>query len=153
MKSFIQRIDGIIEPLRGIADKFGTPLLALSFRLYVAQIFFKSGCLRLQSALNDDWGTQIFLFEMEHPVPVLSAEWAAIVTTTGELLFPVLVGLGLFARFGAAGIFTMALIIQLTYMQSAEHILWMALMAAVFINGPGRISVDHFLLKWLRKDI
>jgi len=152
MKNFIRKIDGIIEPLRGIADKFGMPLLTLSFRLYVAQIFFKSGWLRLQSALNGDWDTQIFLFDMEHPVPGLSAEWAAIVTTTGELLFPVLVGLGLFARFGAAGIFTMALIIQLTYMQSAEHILWMALMAAVFINGPGRISIDHYLLKWIRKD-
>jgi len=152
MRKLLEKIDNSIDHLRNIANRFAAPVLDLTFRLYVAQIFFSSGLNRLQSAINGDWGSQIFLFDMEHPVPGFSPELAAVITTAGELVLPVLVGLGLFARFGAAGMFLMALIIQLTYVQSPEHILWMALMASIFIKGPGAISVDHFLLKWLRRE-
>ncbi len=151
MKCPATKIDCMIEPLRKLANKIGAPLLDLAFRLYVAQVFFKSGMLRLQSALNGDWGTQIFLFDMEHPVPYMSPEIAAVVTTAGELALPVLLALGLFSRFGAAGLFAMALMIQLTYMHSAEHLLWMALMASIFIKGPGVLSLDFLMLKWLRQ--
>ena len=63
-----------------------------------------------------------------------------------------LVGLGLFSRFGAAGLFVMALVIQLTYQENFQHILWMALAASIFIKGPGPLSVDKLMVKWLRKD-
>jgi putative oxidoreductase len=152
MRNLLVKADKLIEPLRIISDKFVSPVLYLAFRLYVAWIFFGSGVNRLQSAINDDWGAQLFLFEMEHPVPGLSAELAATVTTAGEIILPVMVALGLFTRFGAAGLFTMALIIQLTYQQNHEHILWMILMMTIFIKGPGAISLDNALVRWIRKE-
>lgn len=151
MKSLLVKIDSIIEPFRVLADRFGTPFLYLFFRLYVAEDFFRSGIGRLRDFLNGRWDTQIFLFEMEHPVPGFDPALAASVTMAGELLLPILVVLGLFTRFGAVGLFIMALVIQITYQAHFQHILWMSMMAVIFIKGPGVLSLDHFLIKWIRK--
>ena len=85
-------------------------------------------------------------------MPGLDASLAAPITTIAELALPVLVGLGLFSRFGAAGLFVMALVIQLTYQENFQHILWMALAASIFIKGPGPLSVDNLMVKWLKRD-
>ena len=152
MKDMMIKINNLINPLRMIADKVGSPLLDLSFRLYLGWAFFKSGMLRAKDYFNGSWDTQVFLFEMEHPVPGLDASLAAPVTTIAELALPVLVSLGLFSRFGAAGLFVMALVIQLTYQENYQHILWMALAASIFIKGPGPLSVDNLMVKWLKRD-
>lgn len=152
MKDMMITINNMMDPLRMIADKVGSPLLDLSFRFYLGWAFLKSGMGRAKDYFNDSWDTQIFLFEMEHPVPGLDPALAAPVTTIAELVLPVLVGLGLFSRFGAAGMFVMALVIQLTYQENFQHILWMALAASIFIKGPGLLSLDHVLLKWFRND-
>ena len=152
MKDMMIKINNLINPLRMIADKVGSPLLDLSFRLYLGWAFFKSGMLRAKDYFNGSWDTQVFLFEMEHPVPGLDASLAAPITTIAELALPVLVGLGLFSRFGAAGLFVMALVIQLTYQENYQHILWMALAASIFIKGPGPLSVDNLMVKWLKRD-
>jgi len=149
MKELAVKINTLIEPLRGIANQFGSPLLDLSFRLYLAWAFFKSGIGRARDYLNGTWDTQLFLFELEHPVPGLDPALAAPVTTLAELILPVLLAFGLFSRFGAAGLFVMALIIQLTYQENYQHILWMALAASILIKGPGVLSLDHFLVKKL----
>lgn len=143
-------IDSLIEPLRKFADKVGAPVLDLAFRLYLALPFMISGKGRLTDFLNGNWDTQIFLFELEHPVPGISAELAAPVTTIAELILPVLLAFGLFGRFAAAGLFAMALMIDITYQHNAEHLLWMALALAIFVRGPGVLSLDHFLVKALR---
>lgn len=143
-------IDNLIEPLRKFADKVGAPVLDLGFRLYLALPFIISGKGRLMDFLNGNWDTQIFLFDMEHPVPGLSASLAAPITTVAELILPVLLALGLFGRFAAAGLFAMALMIDITYQHNAEHLLWMALALAIFVRGPGVLSLDHLLVKSLR---
>lgn len=144
------RVNNLIEPLRGIAERFGAPFLDLGFRLLLAVPFFKSGMGRLKAFLDGNWDTQIFLFEFEHPVPGLAANFAAPVTTVAELVLPVLLALGLFGRFAAAGLFVMALVIELTYQNNAEHILWMVLAASIFVRGAGVLSLDHLLLKAFR---
>ncbi len=151
LKTYIRAADTLIDPLRGIAARFAAPVLDLAFRLYVAHAFFISGQGRLKDFLNGTWDRQVFLFEHEHPVPGVDPLFASYATTAGELVLPVLVALGLFARFGAAGLFIMALVIQLTYQQNAEHLLWMALAASIFIKGPGALSVDALLTKWIRR--
>lgn len=151
MKALVIKINDMIEPLRGIANKFAAPLLDLGFRLYVAEDFFRSGVVRFKDYLNGSWDTQLFLFEMEHPVAGLDAAMVAPITTAAELILPVLLALGLFTRFGAAGIFVMALVIQMAYIESFQHILWMALMLSVFIKGPGVISLDYLMQKRLKK--
>ena len=151
MIAIAQKTNSLIAPLRNIADLIGSPLLDLIFRLYLGWAFFKSGIGRSKDFINGSWDTQLFLFEYEHPVPGLDPSLAAPITTIAELILPILLFLGIFSRAGAIGITIMALVIQLTYQENYQHILWMALGAAIFIKGPGRISLDYYLVKWLEK--
>ena len=63
MIGFARSIDNGIEPLRKLANKGLSPLLDLAIRLYMANIFFASGRLKLDNYLNNDWGSTVFLFE------------------------------------------------------------------------------------------
>jgi len=156
MKAILQKTDGLIAPLRTIAHKFASPFLDLAIRLYMAQIFFKSGWLKLQNHLNDDWGSTVFLFEETHPLPGIAPDMAAVMSTAGELFLPVLLAFGLFTRFGAAGLLIMTMTIQFLIPADYEiahptHYLWMLLLAVPLIKGPGPISIDRFIVKWLQK--
>ena len=152
MKALILKTDNFIDPLRGVADKIATPLLYLALRLYVAEDFFRSGIGRLKDLLNGSWDTQLFLFELEHPVPGLDPTVAAPLTMGAELVLPVLLAFGLLGRVGAAGLFVMALVIQLTYQENFQHILWMTMTTVIFIRGPGPLSLDFLILKWIHKN-
>ena len=146
-----QKIDTIIEPLRAFTDKIGAPVFDLIARLYLANAFFSSGILRLKDFLNGNGGNQFFLFELEHPVPGLSPEFAAYIATTGEIILPILLVLGLFGRFAAAGLLIMTAVIEFTYGHFDIHILWAFLALSILIRGPSLLSADHFLLKFLRR--
>lgn len=145
----IRAINNAIEPLRMLAYKIGEPLFDLGIRLYMAFLFSKVGLLRLNDYLNGNFDSQIFLFDLEHPVPYLDPEIAAYITMGGELLFPLLIAIGLFARFGAAGILAMTAVIEFTYIHSDTHILWAILAGSTFIRGPGVLSLDHIIVKHL----
>lgn len=151
MKIIGQTIDRTIEPLRRFSDFAAAPLFDLAARLYLAHDFFRSGLTRWKDFINGNFDNQIFLFELEHPVPGLSPELAAYASLAGELILPILLALGLFGRVAAAGLLIMALIIEFTYLHSVQHILWMFLAAMILIKGPGRFSLDTLLLKFIRK--
>ncbi|MCK5435701.1 MAG: DoxX family protein, partial [Nitrosomonadaceae bacterium] len=57
----------------------------LVVRLWIAEVFFMSGLTKIKS-----WNTTVALFADEYKVPVLSPEIAAFITTTAELVFPML---------------------------------------------------------------
>ncbi len=139
-----------LQPLRSIANIVGSPLFDLSARIYVGWAFFKSGLSRFSSYTNGTWEDQVFLFTEEHPVPGIPGELSAILGTGGELILPVLLVLGLFGRFAAAGLLVMTAIIEFTYTHATDHILWAFLLGMVLIKGAGMLSIDHFLVKWLR---
>ncbi len=156
MIAFVQKIDKAIDPLRAIADKIGAPLLYLAIRLYMAQIFFQSGWLKFNNFRNGDWGSTVYLFQDVHPIPGVPANIAAVAGTTGELVLSGLLTLGLFGRFAAAGMIAMTLVIQFIVPASyeianPEHYYWMLLLAVILIKGPGMISADYFLCRWLRR--
>ena len=69
-------------------------LVSISARLYIAQVFFLAGLTKIK-----DWDTTLFLFEEEYQVPFLSYELAAYLGTFGELVFPILLAIGLATRF------------------------------------------------------
>ena len=150
--SFTTSVLKKFQPVRLALNEYAAPLLDLAARLYLADAFFRSGLTRLHDWQTGNFSTQIFLFESEHPVPGVPPEIAAYASTVGELTLPVLVFFGLFGRVGALGLLVMALIIELTYIHSHEHILWMFLAASVFVRGPGKISIDTLLLRCCRKD-
>mgnify|MGYP000041014802 CR=1 FL=1 len=156
MIGFARSIDNGIEPLRKLANKGLSPLLDLTIRLYMANIFFASGRLKLDNYLNNDWGSTVFLFEEIHPVPGIPAETAAIMGTGGEIILPILLAFGLFGRFAAGGLLALTAVIQFAVpadygVSNPEHYLWMLLLAVPFLKGPGAISLDYLLLKGIRK--
>lgn len=123
------------------------PLASLVARVYVGWVFLKSGALKLAS-----WDSTLALFEFEYRAPVLSPAAAAVAGTAGELVFGALVIAGLAGRFSAAGLFAVNALAVLSYRQVllaegyeaalAQHVLWGVLLAALFVFGPGRWSVD-----------
>src|SRR5438034_9768861 len=77
--------------------EFVSPLVDLAVRLYVANVFWKSGLTKISS-----WDTTIQLFTYEYRVPVLSPEVAAVLATAVELGGSVLLALGFASRLGTA---------------------------------------------------
>lgn len=121
------------------------PLALLAARLYVARVFFLSGLTKIR-----DWDTTLALFADEYHVPLLPPEIAAVAGTTGELVLPVLLALGLAGRFGAMGLFVLNIVAVLSLAEIADaalqqHVFWGSLLAGLVLWGPGRWSVDRFI--------
>ena len=127
-------------------------ILALAARWYVGWQFFKSGLLKVAA-----WDTTLSLFTDEYHVPLLSPHAAAIAGTAGELMFPVLLGLGLSSRIGALGVFAVNAMAVVSYRHVlfaegyeaalAQHVLWGSIAAYLLVHGPGRWSLDG----WFRR--
>lgn len=123
------------------------PLLLLAARLYVSWQFLKSGWLKLT-----DWDTTLFLFEEEYHTPVLSPAVAAVAGTFGELFFPALLVVGLFARYAAAGLFVVNIVAVASYAHVlladgfeaalGQHYLWGCMLLVLIVFGSGRWAVD-----------
>jgi putative oxidoreductase len=127
-------------------------LLLLGTRLWVSWQFLKSGWLKLSS-----WDVTLELFRSEYQVPLLPPYLAAVFGTAGELLFPVLLILGLFTRVGALGLFAVNLMAVVSYWHVlggegfeaalAQHVLWGYMLAVIALAGAGGISLDALLEK------
>ena len=133
------------------------PLALLAARLYVTDVFWRSGWLKLTS-----WDSTLDLFRDEYHVPLLPPDVAAIAGTFGELFFPALLVLGLFGRIGALGTFLVNAMAVISYSNVllaegyeaalGNHILWGALLLGLIVFGPGTISLDAWLNKFLHHD-
>jgi NADH dehydrogenase FAD-containing subunit/uncharacterized membrane protein YphA (DoxX/SURF4 family) len=122
------------------------PVFQLFVRLWMAEIFWSSGLSKIAS-----WPTTVLLFAEEYRVPVLPPEWAAALATSIELTMPVLLAVGLLTRASTLPLLAMTLVIQLTYLDRAEHVLWMLLLGQVLLRGAGPLSLDHLLWRRLTK--
>jgi len=146
MKDLIQRgqlVTGLLDRLQ--------PFLLLAARLYVALIFFRAGMLKLA-----DWSSTLVLFQETYKVPVLPPELAAYIGTFGELVFPVLIVLGLAGRFGAAGLFVVNVMAVVSYLDLFgfecpaginSHYYWGSILLALVVFGPGKMSLDELILQ------
>lgn len=129
-----------------------SPLGILAIRLWVANVFFRSGMLKIQS-----WDSTLYLFENEYSVPFLPPDFAAILGTSIELGFPVLLALGLMGRFSAIVLFLFNVMAVISYpdLNAAgllQHQVWGIMLLIPLLQGPGKISIDHFIVsKLLRK--
>lgn len=132
----------IIDPM----EAWLAPLFHFAIRVHVGWVFFQSGLVKLS-----DWSTTVLLFENEYQVPVLPPVFAAAMGTAGELVLPVLLVLGLAGRFGAAGLFVMNAVAVISYPELSDlgkqdHLLWGALLLVTVLHGPGRLSLDRWIL-------
>jgi putative oxidoreductase len=144
---------GRFARLNDLAATVAAPLQSVFLavlRVYVAWQFVKSGWLKLQ-----DWETTRFLFEEEYRVPLVSPLVAALTGTAGEIVFPLLLIIGLLGRYAALGLAAVNLMAVVAYAHVllgagfeaalAQHWLWGLMLVVVVVFGPGRYSVDHLL--------
>lgn len=127
------------------------PALDLGLRLFLANVFFKSGLTKIKS-----WDSTLYLFSDVYHVPLLPPELAAWLATGAELGLSVLLVLGLFGRFAAAGLFILNAVAVISYSDLSEaglshHLYWGMLLAVLLLMSCGQWSVDFWLEKRLRK--
>jgi len=140
----IHKVRDFHNQILGFAEWLIAPAFLFT-RIYIANIFFKSGLTKLR-----DWESTLMLFEYEYEVPMLSYEVAAWLATVGELVLPVLLVLGLFTRLSAIGLFIVnaVAVISLVDIPPAafnEHILWGSLIVMLIILGGQKLSLDKML--------
>jgi putative oxidoreductase len=133
--------------MRYVASAF-----ALLTRIYVSWVFLKSGYLKIT-----DWGSTLALFEYEYRVPLLPPNVAAILGTAGELVFSLLLIVGVFGRLSALGLFAVNALAVISYSHVllqdgfeaaiAQHYLWGFMLLVLMIYGPGKLSLDQLILK------
>ena len=142
--SIIDNAGNIITKVYSKID-IASPIANLIIRLWVANVFFKSGLTKIKS-----WDSTMYLFENEYDVPLLSAEFAAMMGTAVELIFPVLLALGLAGRFGALVLFMFNIMAVISYpdLNAAgirDHQVWGIMLLVPLLYGPGKLSIDHFI--------
>ena len=145
------RLTTIIDQAIGIIRRIAPPSLAqLMLRLALAVPFWRSGILKWDGflALNDtaiDLFTDEFKLHLpggpyDFPAPAVMA----FLSGCGEIIFPVLLVLGLGTRFAALGLLFMTCIVELTVPDGWPiHITWAAMALGIMAWGPGRLSIDH----------
>jgi putative oxidoreductase len=78
------------------------------------------------------------------PYPYPAPTVFAFLSGSGEIIFPILLVLGLATRFAALGLLFMTVIVELTVPDGWPiHITWAAMALAIMAWGPGRVSLDH----------
>src|SRR5215207_5200471 len=127
-----------------------SPAVDLGVRLFVASVFFKSGLTKIAT-----WSSTISLFENEYAVPLLPPEIAAYLGTGVELLFPVLLVVGLGTRCSAFVLFVFNIIAVVSYPDLGDvglrdHQTWGLLLLVTLLHGPGKLSLDHLVARRFR---
>lgn len=144
MRTTIHSVAVAIDALYRKIDLLA-PLGNLTLRLWVANVFFKSGMLKL-----GNWDSTMYLFENEYHVPLLSPNIAALMGTGAELVFPTLLVLGLGGRFAAFALFVFNIVAVISYpdLEAAgirDHQIWGVMLFVLVLQGPGKLSVDYFI--------
>ena len=127
------------------------PALDLGIRLFLANIFFKSGLTKIHN-----WDSTLYLFSDVYQVPLLPPELAAYLTTSAELGLPVLLVMGLLGRFAAGGLFILNLVAVISFYSELsesginQHLYWGMLLAVLLLISRDAWSIDKLLEKRLQ---
>lgn len=122
------------------------PLLDVVLRLFLANVFLKSGLTKIQS-----WDSTLYLFSDVYQVPLLPSDVAAYLATAGELGLSVLLVLGLFGRFATAGLFILNGVAVISYYSGLseagryQHLCWGLLLAVLLVISRWQWSLDAWL--------
>lgn len=144
----IIKMAAIIRPFVR-AFNFLSPFGDLLARIWVAQIFFMSGLVKLQA-----WQSTKMLFEHVYRVPLLSPGIAAILGTGAELILPVLLVIGFGGRFVILLFFIYNAVCAISYpflwtsagaAGLSQHMNWGLLLMLLMFHGSGKLSLDYLI--------
>ncbi|TQF37086.1 membrane protein [Bradyrhizobium sp. UNPF46] len=145
----------LVDRANRLVQILATPsLVQLVLRLALAVPFWRSGMLKWGGflKLND---TAVTLFSDEFmlhlpggpyhfPAPAVMA----FLSGCGEIMFPILLVLGLGTRFAGLGLLFMTIVVELTVPDGWPiHITWAAMALGIMAYGPGNISLDHLICR------
>lgn len=116
------------------------PIFDLVLRIYLGQIFFISGLLKIM-----DWDKALYLSQHEYPVSWLDPILAAYVGVSIELVASAFLIIGLLTRFAAFSMLLLTLVIQIEYQVLNTQSIWILLMGWFVIMGAGKLSLDHLM--------
>jgi putative oxidoreductase len=147
-----QRVNAIIELIAQPS------LTQFVLRIALATPFWRSGINKWDGflQLND---TAVFLFSDEFklhlpggPYSFPAPEAIAFLVASAEILFPILLVLGLATRLAACGLLAMTLMVELTVPDGwPVHVTWVAMALGIMARGPGRFSLDRWFWSEQRK--
>jgi len=140
--SIVRGLDRIVGWLNSVPYS----LLALPLRAALATVFWNS-----YRAHVANWDTTLYLFENQYHVPLLPPDFAAYLTIGIEVCAPVLLVLGLLTRPAVLVLLGMTTVIEVFIYPQAwpTHIQWAAMMLVLLCRGPGALSVDHLIDRWV----
>lgn len=121
------------------------PYIELFFRLWLAKLFFGFGALQLMN-----WQRFLEVVGQENPVPFLSPEGAAYVSTAVYLLCPALLSIGFMTRYAALPLLGISLLAQLYHEPFDTQLFWIAVSGWFSVYGAGPLSLDNLLRRGLR---
>lgn len=126
--------------------RFPLSILQLGLRIGVGAVFFNAGLLKYRS-----FEFAVKLFEDEYRVPLLDPALGARLAMVNELTFPVLLFVGFATRLATLPLLGMIAVIQtFVYPQAwPDHLFWASSLVFLLTRGPGTLSVDHLIERWL----
>lgn len=133
---------GLSQDAIRIAESGAGPLLDLSLRFWLAIPFLASATVKIA-----DWDNALLLATDEYPVSWMEPASAAFVGVSVELIFPVLIALGLATRLAAVPLLALSLVIQLEYLALTENVFWVLFFGWYIVMGAGPISLDRLLAR------
>ena len=140
--------------VKRVSGKVPEAIMLLFVRVALAGIFWRSGRSKVEEGswfqISD---STYFLFSEEYSAVPLPSDFAAVMATMSEHVFPMLLVLGLLTRLSAAALIGMTMVIQIFVYTEAwwsVHMLWVALALVLIVRGGGSLSVDAMFEKSTR---
>ena len=143
----------LLQAVTARVSAVATFVAPIVLRVALALPFFKSGLTRWDGFLSIS-GSTIYLFESEFKLHILGSEYgfplpmlAAYLTSTAEIVLPILLILGLGTRYAALALLVMTATIQLVFPDgwATYHLPWAAMALAIMALGAGPLSLDNLL--------
>lgn len=155
----------LIERASGLLGRIPDTLIALVARFSIAGVFWRSGQTKIDGLsidlINGEFSlglprlsdSALYLFQKEYRLPLIAPEVAAPMAAFAEHLFPILLLLGLATRFSALALLVMTLTIQIFVYPDAwpTHGVWAAVLLYLMVHGPGRASLDQWIVAHYRR--
>lgn len=158
MKGWLRILGAANRALHWLA-KIAGMAAPLFLRVALALPFFKSGLTKWDGFLSLSPAAS-FLFQEEFKLHLFgqiydlpSPDVLAFASGSAEIIFPILLTLGLGTRLSALGLLGMTAVIQLIVPDGWAnfHLPWATMAIALIAIGPGRLSLDHRIRCFLER--